>query len=270
VRYCGLILFLFTTNFAWAQSATVGVPVKREAVVLPGPELEVKPIDKKKTSVIVRITAVYPHGSDFRYDFEWYGLDAGTFDLKEFLQRKNGTPLGELPAMPVTVTTIRPPGQVEPNTLTIDPGPRVGGYRLMMFGIIALWVLGLIGIVLSFFFPRKKLLVDNSPKPISLADRLAPLVDGAMKGELSTNQLAALERGLLAYWRKRLQLNALEPVEAMNRLRTHDEAGPLLNQLESWLHKPGTRETVNVQELLQPYRKLKPDEVDLTGGEGAK
>ncbi|MGL6073608.1 MAG: hypothetical protein ACRC8S_05540 [Fimbriiglobus sp.] len=267
LRVASLLVLFLSTTFCFAQSASVGVTVKMESVILPGPELEVKPIDSKKTPIILRITRTYPHGSDFRYDFEWYGLDPGDYDLKDFLQRKDGKPLGTLPATPLKVTAIRPPGQVEPNALVLTESPRIGGYRLVLIGLIVAWVLGLVAIVFSFFFPRRRITEGPTEKPVSLADKLSPLVEGAMRGELSTNQLASLERGLFAYWRKRLRLDATDPSEAMNRLRNDADAGPLLNQLENWLHRPGQQETVNVAELLKPYRNLRPDEVDLSGGE---
>jgi hypothetical protein len=267
LRVASLLVLCFSTSLCFAQSASVGVTVKMDSVILPGPELEVRPIDSKKTPVILRITATYPHGNDFRYDFEWYGLDPGEYDLKDFLQRKDGKTLGTLPPTPLKVTAIRPPGQIEPNALVLAESPRIGGYRWLLIGLIVAWSLGLLGIVLSFFFPRHRRDEGPTEKPVSLADKLSPLVEGAMRGELSANQLASLERGLFAYWRKRLRLDATDPAEAMNRLRTDSDAGPLLNQLENWLHRPGQQETVNVTELLKPYRNLRPDDVDLNGGD---
>ena len=257
-------LLLMTAPALPAQDVSVGVMARMESVILPGPELEPKPIDSRKTPVVVRFTAVYPHGSDFRYDLEWYGLDPGSYDLKDFLQRKDGKPATGLPALPVKVTSIRPPGQVEPNALVIDPGPRLGGYGTAVVAVAVAWTLGLVAILASFVFPRRRVAVAEA-KPVSLADKLSPLVEGAMSGKLSTSELAALERSLMAYWRKKLRLDATEPTVAMDRLRADADAGPLLTQLETWLHRPGTRGAVNVGELLRPYRDLRADELDLAG-----
>ena len=46
------------------------------------------------------------------------------------------------------------------------------------------------------------------------------------------------------------------------------DAGPLLGQLETWLHQPGSHDPVDVAELLRPYRDLPPDAVDI-GERGA-
>jgi Ca-activated chloride channel family protein len=51
-------------------------------------------------------------------------------------------------------------------------------------------------------------------------------------------------------------------------MRKHPEAGPLLGQLEAWLHRPGPPEQVSVGALLAPYRDLPADALDLGAGEG--
>ena len=41
--------------------------------------------------------------------------------------------------------------------------------------------------------------------------------------------------------------------EALARMRDHDEAGPLLIELEHWLHEPKGRHEVDVVAVLAPY-----------------
>jgi hypothetical protein len=256
-----------SATLALAQpETTVGLPGRLEAVVLPGSELVAKEIKNRKAAVELRIARVYPHGTDFRYDLEYTGYAPGTYDLRQELQRKNGTPLGELPPIVVTVKPVLPPGQVQPNKLEIEPGPRVGGYRTLVIVGIVLWVVVLVGVIVSFFYPRRKKLTAAGDVPVSLADRLRPLVEGAVAGKLSRTELADLERVLLAYWRKRLGLEAAEPGEAIETMRRHPDAGPLLSQLEAWLHRPGPPAPVDVVALLKPYRDLPPEAIDLAGG----
>jgi hypothetical protein len=250
------------------KETTVGMPGRLEGVVLPGPELEAKPYDDRKRPVVIQALTAYPHGTAFRYDIEFYGLDPGTYNLADYLRRKDGSPTKDLPPLTVQVNPIRPPGQVEPNELAIDDGPRVGGYRVLLLVGGVVWVLGLLAIVgwmLRPLFRSQRALVEA--RPVSLADRLRPLVEGAIAGKLSQPELAGLERTLLAFWRKRLNLEAAEPAEAMRRLRKHPDAGPLLAQLETWLHRPGPHEPVDVAALLRPYRDLPPDAADLSGAE---
>jgi hypothetical protein len=166
----------------------------------------------------------------------------------------------------VTANPVLPPGQVEPNKLEIEPGPRLGGYRTLVIILVSLWGAGLAALIASFFFPRRRVGTVVSSRPVSLAEKLRPLVEGATKGTLSRAELASLERALLAYWRKRLGLENADPALAVETLRTHPEAGPLLAQLETWLHRPGPPAPVDVAALLAPYRNLPPDAIEFAGG----
>jgi hypothetical protein len=237
--------------------STVGMGIRMEEVVLPGPELEAVPNDDRKLPLVVRIAHVYPHGTAFRYDLECYGLEPGSFDLKDYLRRKDGSSSAGLPSIPIKVTPVLPPGQVMPNALQIEKSPFLGGYRtLRIFGAVA-WILGFSAIVYYGFIRRKKQPDTlEEQKQLSLAERIGPLVEGAVAGKLSQAELAGLERMLLAYWRKRLKLEDADPAKAMDVLRSHAEAGPLIEQLEIWLHRPGTAASVDPTRLLEPYRRI--------------
>lgn len=245
-------------------AATVGMPGQLVGLVLPGSELEAKPLDRK-LPIVLRVVAVHPHGTLLRYDLEYSGFAPGRYDLRDYLRRKDGTPLGEVPAIPVTIEPVLPPGQIQPNRLVIEEGPRVGGYRTLVIVASAVWGIVLVALVGSFFYPRRRRASAPPAVPVSLADRLRPLVEGAVAGRLSQAELANLERSLLAYWRRRLQLEATAPGEAVDRLRRDAQAGPLLAQLEVWLHRPGPAAPVDVPTLLAPYRALPPEAIDLGG-----
>lgn len=245
------------------RETTVGMTGRIDGLVLSGAELEPKPYDDRKRPVVLRVIRVSPHGTALRYDLEYYGLDPGTYDLRDYLRRKDGSPTADLQPLPVKVNAVRPPGQAEPNALVIEPGPRVGGYRQLLLAVGVLWAVGFLAIVASFFFPRRRKAAEAVEKPVSLADRLRPLVEGAIAGTLARAELAALERSLLALWRKRLGLEAADPAEAIAALRRHPDAEPLLAQLEAWLHRPGPPDPVDVPALLRPYRDLPPDAAEL-------
>jgi hypothetical protein len=212
------------------------------------------------------VVRVFPHGSAFRYDLEYYGLEPGTFDLKDYLRRKDGSSTADLPVIPIRVFSLLPPGQVTPNPLEIHKAPFLGGYRALQIVAATAWGLGLAAI-LYFGFLRRKIHAPGpaTRKPRSLADRLRPLVEGAIAGNLSQAQLASLERALLAYWRKRLDLETADPGQAIAILRSHTEAGPLLEQLEIWLHRPGTARNVDPAQLLEPYQRLPADAIERSG-----
>jgi len=243
------------------RESTVGIPAAITDLVLPGTELEVLPSDAK-TPVVLRITRVAPHGTDLRYDLEWTGLDVGAHDLRAYLRRKDGTDVSNLPEIAVKVRTVLPPGMVKPNAPPERDVPPFGGYRLWMIGTGIAWTIGLVGILFLF---RSKRVVDHAAhaRPKTLAERLRPLVESAMRGTLSSAERAQLELGLVAYWRRRLGLDAERPDAALAALRLHAEAGPLLNQLDTWLYKPGTSGSVDVAALLAPYEDLPPDAIDI-------
>lgn len=269
IRPAWLFIVLITPAFLRAADplteVSIGMSARLEAVVLAGPELEAKPTEVRDTPIVLRVVKVYPHGTDFRYDLEFYGLEPGAYNLRDYLKRKDGQPLASnVNLLPVKVVPLLPPGQVKPTELEIQTGPSLGGYRRWKSIAIVMWFVGLISIIwwmLSSRFRAKAMAVAE--KPISLDDRLRPLVEGAIYGRLSQAELASLERSLLAYWRKRLQLETVEPATAIAELRAHPDAGPLLNKLEEWLHRPGPPAAVNLTELLRPYQNLPPDDVDL-------
>lgn len=251
-----LILLAIGRASIAADGPTVGMPSSLEGLVLPGTELEVKPLVDRKTPIVLRITEVYTHGDSHRYDLTYYGLEPGDFDLAAYLQRKDGSATAGLPKIPVTIRPIRPPGQIEPNALRPSPTPSLGGYRFWLALGGASWVAGLVAI-LGYGRGKKARRLSDGPHRLNLADRLRPLVEGAMHGTLNEGQHAELERLLMGYWRHRLNLDDADPARAIALMKQDEKAGPLLNQLEVWLHQPeGGKTPVDVAALLEPYRDL--------------
>jgi hypothetical protein len=258
-----LLLAAGTLRADDSRVTTVGMPGRIDGLVLPGSELEVKPLDNPRAPVVLRIIAVYRHGTAHRYDFVYYGLDPGTFDLKDYLRRKDGSSTADLPSLRVKVEPVLPPGQVQPNPLEPRRAPWLGGYRLLAVLAGVLWVLGLLAIL--FARRRKKGMHTAGARPLTLAERLRPMVEGALAGRLTEAERATLERTLLAFWRRRLHLESLKPAEAIAVLRRHADAGPLLEQLEVWLHRPGTADQVDVTALLRPYQELPAEALETAG-----
>jgi hypothetical protein len=241
-----------------SATSTVGMPVRIEQIVLPGTELEPVAVTDK-TLVVIRIDAVYPHGTDFRYDLVCYGVEPGEYDLRKYLQRKDGSSTDDLPALPFKVETQLAAGQIEPHDLRFASMPWLGGYRLLLGLAAFVWLAGLVWLL----YPRRKKSAAAEAAaiitPLSLADRLRPLVTDAVAGRLAPAKLAELERALVSYWRRRLGLERLTPVEALSQLRAHPQASPLVTQLEIWLHRPAGDKHVDVAALLEPYRNIAPD-----------
>jgi hypothetical protein len=238
-----------------ARKSTVGMPARIEQIVLPGSELEARPAESREAPLVVRIVAPYPHGTAFRYDLEFCGLEPGRYDLAKYLKRKDGSTSDDLPELAVEVSSLLEGGQILPNDLESRAAPRLGGYRLLLVVAAVAWLCGLAAILLLGRH-RRSAARQAASRSVSLAERLRPLVERAVEGKLDGEGQAQLERLLLTYWRRRLNLQAVEPFAAVALLREHEQAGALLRQVEAWLHKPGGAGEVDLAVLLAPYRDL--------------
>ncbi len=239
------------------RTSQVGVTARISDLVLPGSELTVAP-PQKDAPLVLRIAAVRPHGDAFRYDLEYWGLEPGTLDLRDWLRRADGTSTADLPPLAVAFTTALGEGQVEPHRLQPRALPRFGGYRMWLIAGAIMWVIGLVAL-LAVGRRRRLAAAAAMPRPMTLAERLRPLVERAVQGKLDRAERAQLELSLVAFWRKRLGLDERRPEQVIVQLRDHPEAGPLLRGLEDWLHRPEARGAVDVGALLAPYRDLPAD-----------
>ena len=245
-------------------SATVGAPALLKDVVLPGSELVAKPLEGDP-EMIVQIVDAIPHGDSYRYSIRFSGLEPGQHDLAKWLKRKDDSAAGELPSVFVEIESLLPAGQITPNKLPQTWLPKMGGYQVIMLIAATLWGLGLLALI---FGGRRKpeQESDSAPPPATLADLLKTRLEAAFDDQVDTQQYAELERMLFSMWRRKLGFDALPVAEALSEVKAHHEAGPLLTQLESWMHQPdrgdGPNEQVDLAKLLEPYRNFSADELE--------
>ncbi|WP_165073333.1 hypothetical protein [Paludisphaera rhizosphaerae] len=240
---------------AASTNSTVGMPARIDQLVIPGTELEVKPIEDRREPLILRIVDAFPHGSAFRYNLVYYALEPGEYDLRKYLRRKDGSELGEVPAIAVRVTPTLAAGQIQPHSLQLEPSPPMGGYRFLIAVGASLWLAGLTYILMRGRRTAASRRVEAA-RPITLGERLKPLVGAAIDGTLDDSGRAELERLLIGYWRDRLGLQGERPAVALAAMRANPEAGPLLRGLEDWLHRPDFDPKARGEELaalLRPY-----------------
>lgn len=249
-----------------APAQSVGLPGRIEELVLPGSELEAR-ARNAEDPIVLRITRVAPHGDGFRYDLEYTGLEPGKFDLRNALRRKDGTPLSNeagapnaLPPIEVEITSVLAPGVVKPHAPGGRDVPGMGGYVTSLIAGGVAWLIGLV-LILRLGRKRREAPASAAARPRTLAERLTPLVERAMKGELTRNERAQLEMSLVAFWRRKLGLEAGAPAQTLPMLRRHPQAGPLLESLEAWLHQPNAPRDVDLQALLAPYADLPADAI---------
>ena len=246
--------------------STVGLNARISQIVIAGSEIEARPIVNRDQPVVVRIVETFPHGTDFRYDLEFYGLEPGEFNLSDYLRRKDQSDTKEIEPIYIQIDSLLGPGQVEPTELEVKPSRFSSFYLPVLLVGAGFWLLGLL-MILFYGRGKTKRPVEEA-KNITVADRLKPLVEAAMAGNIESEQQAELERVLSSFWGKKLRLNHLPATELRTKLRQHPEAGKLLEQIDDWLHKPNSNEsnsngtvTVDVANLLKPYQSTDMEDV---------
>ncbi len=254
-------LFVFQNSGAFAEdfrNPSVGVTGRIEQIVIPGPELQAKPITDPDSPMIVRIAEVFPHGDAWRYDIEFSGRVPGKFDLADYLMRVADSDDRPIPPIEVEILSLLPPGQIEPNELGRLPNLWLGGYRLLVIAAVIGWIL-VMGLILFAGRKRKKIEAARV-KPKTLADYLKPRIEKAVSGELNSREQAELERMLVAFWTRKLGLQDDQPAIALKKIKNDSTAGPLVLQLERWMHDPQSRQNASLPELLEPYKNISFDE----------
>ncbi|HPF14219.1 MAG: hypothetical protein H6830_06105 [Planctomycetes bacterium] len=263
-----------TTRPSLAQT-TVGMRVRLPGVPLPGTLLQAVEVhDPGKADALLRVVDAEPQGDGFLYEFEFTPYVPGSHDLRDYLERVDHSSMGNVPSLTVVATAVLPMGRMEPNKVVAERPGRLGGYRDQMVLAGILWVLGLFLIFYLGHRNRQQAAQRGAKEATTLAQKLTPLVERAQRGELDDAERASLERLLFAYWRERRGLHGLRMPVALAQLHEDPEAGPLLRQLEVWLHSPGAGSgSVDVAKLLEPYLHAPENYAPMLGetlaGEGA-
>lgn len=240
-------------------SATVGIPQTIHDLILPGSELIAKPLEGDP-AIIVQVVDAFQHGDSFRYTILVSGLEPGAHDLAHWLVRKDESGTEGLPLIPIEIESLLPAGQVTPNELSGSWLPELGGYRVLMTAAAVAW--GLILLALVFGGRRKAVAaLQSEPSKRSIADLLQERLEAAFDNKVAPQQYAELERMLFSWWRKRLGYDSLSPELALAKIKKNAQAGPLMVQLEQWMHRPAKdKQEMDLAKLLAPYRDLPIDQ----------
>lgn len=229
------------------------------------------PID---APLLVRIVSREDRGADqgggHRYRLEFIGTEAGVHDLRSVLERPGGVAVDDLD--PIEVEVIRRlDAAAGTDVAPVDiPVPNIrGGYRATMITVGVAWGLVPLVIVGRRLARRPRDVgsrVDTSGP--SLAERLEPLVAAAAAGTMSTEERGRLELLLIAHLDggDETATPSRSRADAIAHLRRDAAAGPLLESVEAWLHRPGDNETIDSRrtraaELLRPYRTVRATEI---------
>jgi hypothetical protein len=216
-----------------------------------------KPLDDR-TPLILRIDSVKPaDGGRFIYQFHYIGFEPGPHKLADYLVKPDGNPAVGVGDAVVTVRSVLPASHDGSLTAYVPQAfPWIGGYRMLLWALGVLWVLGLLAF--WWFGRRRKIVTEETivAPPPGYAERMRPLVEAAAAGDLTVNGQAELERLMTGYWREKLALPDSRMAEALAALKRHPEAGALLRAMERWLHRPGGVSPEEIRSLLEPYQKM--------------
>jgi hypothetical protein len=252
------VLPLLVSQHISAETATpsqrIGLPITLTDIYIPGGEAHPKPRPNREPPLVLRLLETKSAADGFRYDLEIYGLEEGSYNVADYLEALDPAAPPQFPEIPLTITSELPPGLPRPTEVTATPPGKIGGYRALTWFLGAFWILVLAALI---FWKRRT--VNSSATeiaPPTLAERLHSLLTKASQGALTTDDQAALERLILGHWKQRLpELDTMQAAQALAHLRHHKEAGPLLQQLERWLHAGGDQPSSDeIDQLLMPYR----------------
>lgn len=245
-------------------SPTVGVAGKISSLVLPGTKLKGKPL-VDDAAMVVTVVNAFEEIDGFRYDLVFQGFEPRKYDLAKWLVREDGSSSDGLPKVEVEVLSSLPKeGMHNPNELKSGDLPELGGYGDFAKVLAVAWGVGLLCLI--FLRSPKKKNESEEGSTVSLAELLTDRLNAVFDGQVRPEQHAELERMLFGMWRRRLGLENVSADEALGTIRAHQDAGPLMQQLEEWMHSPSPRSDVDLPTLLKPYQNIPASELEPRGG----
>jgi hypothetical protein len=206
----------------------------RYPVTLPGDRLEAVPYTHGD-ALAVRIASTAETQEGTRYDIRYMAYGPGRHDIARYLIDQRGKQPANLPEMVVSIDALL--ADDESGELFDSPESPVdlnSNYYWMMRLLWGLWAVLLIPLLL--YGRRPRVAAARQPPPPSVPQRLRALLETAQRQSLDAAQQADLERLLLRYWSKRLDVPAGDLVDTLERLRQHPTAGPQVQRVERWLH----------------------------------
>jgi hypothetical protein len=260
-----LLLIALMTGVTTAednQSPSVGTAGTVSSVVMLGSKLKGKPL-VNDPPMVVQVVNTFPHVDGFRYDLRFQGFEPGKYDLAEWLVREDGSEIGDLPKIEVEIVSLLPAGQVTPHELGAGSIPFLGGYQWLVTLAAIAWSIVLLALILGGRRKNKKRIEQASE--LTLADLLHERLSRAYDQKLEPKEYAELERMLLAMWRRRLKLENVPTDQALRQIRDHKDAGPLMRQIENWMHSPKPLHEVDLPTLLKPYQGIPATALDQPG-----
>jgi len=246
-------LAVLTHQLVAEHSSPLGLPITLTDVYISGSEVEPIPRTDNKASLVIRILEIKPAENGHRYDLHIYGLDHGSHHLSKYLQYKDDlSPVTDLDTT-LTITTKHPIETLpEPQDLEQISPPEQSHYKNIVTVVAVIWTLILLFIL--FYKKRKPQTQEQVPEPTT-QEKLQQLLLASAHGDLTTEQQAQLELLVIGHYKKQIpKIQDLPPTQALQELKAHPEASPLILKVEQWLHHPNPKVTQSeIQPLLKPF-----------------
>jgi hypothetical protein len=213
-----------------------------------GPLLRARSEQSPTSPILVRVA---PQKGGKRQQIEFIGAVAGTFDLRDFLEREDGAPLADLPAIPVSIESKLPPGH---GTDLYDSEESWfnwrAHYRELMWGAVGLWALAPVVylIVRRARTPAAAAPVAPPAPALTIGEQLREAIESAGSRVLSVDERAKLELLVIRYFSDRIAVDAAgDPARTLGRLREHPESSGLVIAIERWLHARASGDEARAQ-----------------------
>lgn len=222
---------------------------------------------KAQQGVVIPVLVRVASGSNAGVQrIEFLGSVAGSYDLRNYLEREDGKPLDGLAAMPVTVVSKLPTGHGT-DLFTTDSGwfNWRAHYRELMWGAVGLWIAVPVGYGLWRLTRRKPEapVAQVEAKPPTTEELLRAALSGESPAQMPVERKAQLELLVFRYFAERLGRPELvhgDPAEAYRVIREQDETRELIRAIERWLHAPAAADSsANASAALMELRRSKLD-----------
>ncbi len=223
--------------------------------------LRAKAIQSPTSPLLVRVCNTAPNAQRI----EFIGTIAGEYDLRDYLEREDGTP-ASLPPRPIRIVSQLPPDHGT-DVLGDDPSgfSLRAHYRTIVLTVAVAWALVPVVVLIRRAMNKPKPIM-NTPtlRPTTIADELRAVLDAAGAAPLSTAQRGRLELLLMHYWCERLAKDEsnptcaarpANPAHAIALLREHPRTQPTVLALERWLHHREGAPDVSPTALLDDFRR---------------
>lgn len=186
--------------------------------------------------LIVRIVRCEPAPDGFTYDLEYYGLEAGDYDLAEYLAFADKSANANIPSIPVAiVSSFAKTPELDMRKTEFRNIARTRLYSALWWGFVALWCVGLIAILA--FRPAGESSSVAPAAELTAWEKLKQRIECGTTDELTIAEKAEIERLAYVVLCQR-EFAGMETSLAVQHLRQAPNARAAIQEFEQWLHVP--------------------------------